>query len=127
MIDCYNSVCSLPVLAINQLIKSFIIFLMSSVSSQSLEDQSELLPCIVMALRGKFSVKKILSMIGPRDPILAHVTDEGSLNALYGEQISKRRGDLSVPTGEYQFNLLCLFFANLLRSFQVLAFRLKLA
>ena len=71
-----------------------------AVSCEDDSDVNEVLPCVVIALRGKSAIRKMNSIIGPRDPILARMTDQGSLNALYGEQISKRRGDAAVPTGD---------------------------
>lgn len=59
----------------------------------------EVVPCVAVAIRGKSAIRKVQNIIGPRDPVLARMTDHGSLNAVYGEQLSKRRGDSEVPTG----------------------------
>ncbi|CAK8695003.1 unnamed protein product [Clavelina lepadiformis] len=61
-------------------------------------DLEDMVPCIALAIRGKRAIKRMQDIIGPRDPVLAQMTDQGSLNAIYGEQLSKRRGDKDVPT-----------------------------
>ena len=93
------------------LLKEYKRFLVTSSKADNMSDE---LPCIAVAVRGKNAIKTLISIIGPRDPILARMTDRGSLNALYGEQISKQRGDVTVPTGTFT-----LYFVNSLHCLLV--------
>nr|XP_018669255.1 uncharacterized protein LOC100185948 isoform X2 [Ciona intestinalis] len=76
----------------------------STLSHRSCGDSNEIVPAVAMAIRGKSAIKKMIDIIGPRDPVLARLTDQGSMNAIYGEQLSKRRGDIDVPTEMYVFH-----------------------
>lgn len=83
-------------------------------------DPEEIVPCVVMAIRGRSAIQKWSKIIGPRDPVLARLTERMSLNATYGEQLSKKGTDGSLPLGEveYAINLFLYYlFCVLLRYF----------
>ncbi|XP_039248438.2 dynein axonemal assembly factor 8-like [Styela clava] len=72
-------------------------------SNSMKSNPKEVVPCVVIAIRGRSVIARWSKIVGPRDPVLARMSERMSLNATYGEQLSIKRGDESLPTDVNMF------------------------